>query len=278
MGKIDLIEGSTLVDWKNVSDPQQYIQSRTIGYQQELYALAAEMCLDRRIDKIEYRLIKRPSIKLCGKDSSPSTYEQRCVEWLKNEPGAILVHPVDINPARFKAAKLWLWNVSQRILDARRDDLWLTNENACRLWMRECEYMPLCICEANGGDCGWMIKERYEERPQHEELEDVEPSDKDTLTYSSGTTFTACERKYYWRYFMSIRPQRDDTSDALYTGSASHIGMEWYAKEGIDSALDHITKWADVHPVIGMDAATKQDQAIARARAIVRVAAERWPR
>lgn len=274
-GKIDLVSDGIITDWKFVSDPQQYLMTRTIGFQQELYAIAYESCYCETIRSIRYRLIQKPTIKLCGKDTSPEAYEKRCVDWLMTTPGAIQEHEIDINPARYRAAKQWLWNVTQRILQCRREDCWLTNENACKLWQRECEFLPLCMCEVNGGDVGWLINNRYENRPKHEELDDV-PDDKDTITYSSGTTFTACERKYYWQYYMAIRKQRDETSDALYTGSAGHVGMEWLVREGLESALAHITQWALDHDVIGPNAASKQAQAIARARAGVRVAAEKW--
>lgn len=271
-GKLDRFDQGVIVDWKTTDDPLAYIRQALIGFQAELYALAL---LEEEITAqgIVYRLIRKPTIRLCSKDPSPEAYEARCYEWLRAAEYATVDHDRMFNPARMAEAARWLWHVAKRIIECRQKGEWLTNEHACTHWNRECEYLPLCVCHAEGGDVGDLIAQSYEPRVVHEELE---TGDKDVLTYSSASTMTLCERRYCFRYEHCIMAKRKEDSGAAYLGSAVHVGLAAAFVGGLGNGYTAVGQWADANPVIGPDAATKQAQEMAKARAMVRVAMERW--
>lgn len=161
-GVLDGLDVSQLVDWKRVNDTADFIRSKTIGYQTELYAAAlAEKGIE--VHSARFRLITEPTIRFCNKDGgSTRLYEDRCVEWLKDDPSKVMEHEMYVNPGRIREARYWLWNVSKRILENRRTGRWLRNEFACRTWNRMCEYSPICEAEASGGDPEWIIGQEFE--------------------------------------------------------------------------------------------------------------------
>lgn len=274
-GKFDRHEGRKVVDWKSAKDPQRFLRQKSIGFQVELYALACEAA-GYPVDEVEYRIIAVPSIKFCGKDKGfASVYEQRCFEWLTDDPARMVEHSRPVNAARLEQARHYLWSCSKRILEARRTGRWLPNESACYTWERECEYMPLCQCLAEGGDVDAVQAERYQR------VEDTHPelgvtTDRDILTYSSMGVLTLCELKYHWRHEQRLRVQHEDSAESLWLGSAMHHGLQAFAAGGVEAAQQAIAEWADANPVIGPDAAHKQEQEAAKARAMVRAAAKRW--
>ena len=60
-GKVDLVEGERIVDWKGTDDPDRFIRQKKLGLQVECYALAKQAA-GHRITEIEYRLITRPTL------------------------------------------------------------------------------------------------------------------------------------------------------------------------------------------------------------------------
>lgn len=168
-GVVDGLDGSTMYDWKTVSDPAEFIQSRSIGYQTELYA-AALMLQGIAVTSAVFRLITKPSIKFCNKDGgSPRLYEERCIAWLCERGDRLCEHEMYIDAGRITEARRWLWNISKRVLENRRTGRWLRNEHACHNWSRLCEYMPICQLEASGNDPSWIIEQQYEQ------VEDAHP-------------------------------------------------------------------------------------------------------
>ncbi|KKL00154.1 hypothetical protein LCGC14_2628830, partial [marine sediment metagenome] len=170
--------------------------------------------------------------------------------------------------------KYFLWDCSKRILDSRRNNRWLPSAQACYAWNRPCAYLPLCEAVSHGADPNWIVEEQFEKSALHPELPGVGPEALEVLTQSSLGVLTLCEVMYYWRYERGIRPRRED-SEALWTGSATHVGLQAYAAGGLDAAKIAIEEWERNNPALG-DGVRYADQQIARARAIVRAAAERW--
>ena len=286
VGKVDLVAANddgtaTLVDWKCTGDIAQFVARKTLGYQADLYALA----LGRQtppivVSNIEYRLVSIPTIKLCGKDASPGAYENRCFAWLTEEPGRLLAHYIEMGAHRYLAAKFWLWDVAQRILECRRRESWLCNEHACWSWNRSCPYLALCTAQAMGGDANALAAKQYEPKPKHTELEEL-PAVREgveILTYSSASLFSLCEMKYYWRHERSLAPKGiDETGESAWTGSAMHAGMDALAQTGqIEKALDAISEWATTNPALGESATAARDQNVAKARAMCRAASLKW--
>ena len=270
LGRADRIEGTALIDWKTVADIPRFIQTSKLGFQNELYALA----IGESIDRVSYRLITRPTIKLCGKDKTPQDYEERCVEWL-TQPNKMEEHELFLNPAKFEQARAWLWQCSKRILESRNKLRWLPNNMACYTWTRECEYMPLCMAIANGGDPETIIEAAYQSREAvHAELN--KDANKDVLTYSSCSCLCLCEQKYHWRFERLVEPVVEDDSEAREVGSVSHVALDAFTNGGIEAAREAVDSWVLHHPAIGQEA-TKQDQRVAQALAIARAAFIRWP-
>ncbi len=315
-GVVDDISGGTVIDYKSVDNPQRFIHQRRIGLQGEKYALA-KRAEGVTIDAIEYRLVQRPGIKyiqprykwavvkagrksavrVCDTEEEADTeaklrgcgvekrttgyetreeYENKCLEWIQDNPAKLVTHTHLLTSARLEQAEHRLWESTKRILDNRRTNRWLANESACFTWNNECEDLPLCECVMNGGDLDWVIADQYDEVDDlHPELGGVERS-KDVLTYTSCSMLHLCEVRYYWLYERGLRRRHDD-SEALWLGSAMHRGLEAHAKGGPVEAFEAIDRWAEASPIIGADQAWFQDQQIAKARAMVRAAAMKWP-
>lgn len=95
------------------------------------------------------------------------------------------------------------------------------------------------------------------------------------ITYSSGTCLCSCEEKFRLRYEEGLKPLADDIG-ARWIGSAMHAGLEAYIKHGLDAALESIKAIEESTPGIG-DMVFKTVEGAAKARAMVRAAAIKWP-
>lgn len=210
-------------------------------------------------------------------DATRQVYEDRCLnEWLLADPTRIVDHTLQLTGPRRQHAKQWLWDSCKRILECHQHERWLPNAGACYVFERECPYMGLCECESQGGDVAWIRDESFDGVDDRwPELGGV-VCHKTIVTHSSLTCRALCEKKYYWKYVAALRPKRDD-AEARWIGSAMHVGLAAYSEGGLQAACDAVDAWADQNPVLGEDAAWKQDEQIAKARAMVRAAAVKWP-
>lgn len=317
-GVIDEHDSSRIIDYKSTSDPARFIHQQCIGLQPELYALALlargititeiEYRLVRTptikfivptykwaVKKIDRKMALRvfdteeeaqKLAKLQGAsvekrvkgDDGRDAYEARCLEWLADDSSKIVSHPHLVTEARLDQARHLLWESTKRILDNRKTGRWMANQHACFTYNRDCEYLDLCDCEMNGGDVHWLIEDQYERAYDcHPELGGAK-CDKEILTFSSMGKLTLCEVYYLRRYEDMLRRRRSDDTEALWLGSAMHRGLEAHSKGGPVEAFAAIDTWADATPIIGPDQAHFQDQQIAKARAMVRAAAMKWPR
>lgn len=276
-GKLDLGEGAKLSDYKSAKDPARFVKQQVIGFQLEFYAMAVRKA-GRWVSEVEYRVIAVPGIKLCGKDADPQAYEQRCFEWLMDPeyPNRMMSHPFVLTDGRIKQAQGFMWECSKRILENRRNDRWLPNPGACFAWERPCEYLPLCELVSSSTATEDTVQRDYEEIHNfHPELGEA-GADSGLLTHSSMSMLVLCEMKYFWRHEVGVRKRRDYV-ESLWLGSAMHAGMEGYATGGIDAGLAAVDSWRQQNPIVGEDDAKDEDQQVARARAMVRAAAAKWP-
>lgn len=322
MGKVDRVEGSTVVDWKGVSDIARFIKQTKIGFQGELYAAAMEAA-GHTITEIEYRLICRPTIQFreakrtwaCMKDGCKNAtrvfhdeklakafaatpehhltvvprvdgdvdrdaYEQRCVEWIDCPDYKMRISPFPYftNSSKLLQAKWYLWESSKRLLENRRCNRWLPSVGSCFAYERECPYAELCEALQNGADYEWAINEHYTvQASSHPELEGADDDSKDVLTYSSLDDQRRCELLYYWKHERRLRKGTGDDTEPLWVGSAMHAGLKAYATGGPKAAFQAIDDWDEANPVLGEDAARRQDTQVAKARGMVRAAVARWP-
>lgn len=284
VGKVDRVEDSTIIDYKGCSDPADFIHSQKIGCQPYYYAMAVKEAYDIDITEIEFRLVQFPSIRFCGKDNGDvNAYESRCIEWLRGD-GKVVEFSFVLNPARLDYARQKLWSASKRILEARRVGHWMTNENACKHWNRTCEYADLCTAEADGADVDWIIEQQFEVGENlHPELELNDIDGKEIISHTRISMLTLCEMKHYWRFERGLH-RLWDYAESRWLGSAMHVGLEALAKlakgDGFlgreHAARLAIDDWQKKNPVLG-DANTYVDQQCAKARAMARAAAEKWP-
>jgi hypothetical protein len=277
MGALDLYDESSksIDDYKSTKDPERFIRERSINFQPELYAnavMAPPMSLP--VEQVRYKLVTTPSIKFCGKDKDASAYEDRCFDWLC-QPGKVVEHSIPIIPSRLLQAQLFLWDASKRVLDNRKTGRWMANGQACYSWERACPYMKLCEACCQGADVQWLIENRFKESQKHPELDLLVPSDKDILTYSSVTMLTLCEQKYLWRYEMGLVPRNDEDVEALWLGSAVHVGLAAMSRLGPEAANDAINEWEAANPAVG-DGVRYNEQQCAKAKAMVRAASAKW--
>lgn len=320
MGKIDLVEGRKIVDWKGVDNPAQFIARRRIGFQAELYALALLAEHGVELDEIEYRLIQRPLLqyshpkftwaamrakrksavkkfdnrpeaeafaKLQGctvqdrveGDATRDVYEDRCFKQFVKEPERMVSHLYRITPSKLEQARWFLWENSKRLLENRRHNRWIPNDKACFAYRRECEYLGLCDAVQNEGDYEFLIEDEYSVLDSsHRELEGADlDGGLEVLTHSSLGDLTLCEMLGYWRHERKLRKGQHENGEALWIGSAMHCGLESTANAGEVAGLESVETWASANPVLGFDSAWKQDQQIARARAMIRAAVLKWP-
>jgi len=266
-GKVDLVRGGTLIDWKTTADPQKYIDAQVVGYQAEMYALALQ-AQGRKLDRVVYRLIRKPTIKLSGKDATPIDYQDRCVEWLRKTPGALLEHEHYITDHKLGLALSKVEDTAWEIQQSRSRGYWRQNELACKDFMRRCPFVPLCS--------GCATPEDYDKREdRHEEL--GESGEGDTVTPSSIKCYNQCGARYYWQYEQRLKKRNEETSEALYTGDVFHFGIEQVARGmTIAEAVEVTREYGNAQPVIGASLERKQQQQTAQAAAMVVVAAEKW--
>lgn len=214
----------------------------------------------------------------CAGNPTREHYEKECMDWLWQGGGRRLVtHNHLLTTAKLEQAKWWIWECSKRILDSRRMKRWIPNVHACHNWNRECPYIELCDAVQNGADWQWIVDERFEARKSsHPELDGAD-NGADILTHSSAKDLASCEMLYQWRHERKLRKRADEHFAARDLGSAMHRGLEAFAGDGIEAAYAAIDTWQDDNPILGEDAAWRQDEQVARARAMVRVAYQKWP-
>ena len=281
-GKLDWllpkVHGGKIVDYKTSANPMKFLMGQRLGFQCELYALAAQQQEGITIAEWEYRIVTTPSLQI-GKMKKYPTYdafEAACYDWLKEKQERLITQSVLVNPTKQLQAQHYLWQCGQMILTNRRNNIWLPNTNACSDWSRTCEYMPLCLAVANGGDVDWLIEEEFEPKGSaNPELSNKTLGDKTAITHSSMTTLNRCQLCYHWKFERGLQPKREESSTALWIGSAMHLGMEVFAKDGLDVALKAITEHTDNTSALGDELKNVQARGC-KARAMVRAASERW--
>jgi hypothetical protein len=295
-GAIDRVEGARVVDWKSTGDPSKFTARKGVGYQPDCYAIALRR-MGYTITEYEYRVIQTPQIKLSradykladevnaavddgvegedGRMTPGDAYEERCYQWIMERPGERIQSIVQpLTEESMRQAEHWLWAVKERIALARKTQSFLTNESACDAFGVVCAFAPLCQAARNGDDVSGIIEEKYSRKGNtHQEL-GIDGAD--IITYSSASTFSLCEQKWAWGTELGLELAGAGTNDALYIGSAMHYGLEHLDTLGLDGALALLDKWVEDNPVIGPDASERQQQAVGKARAMIRAAARYW--
>ena len=213
----------------------------------------------------------------CKGDANRAAYENRCLNDIIAKDG-LVTHNHILTEAKLEQARWYLWGCSKRILDCRTHNRWMPNPRACYAYERECPFADLCDACQNGANYEWIIGDQFQVREtSHPELKSwVTFNGKTILTFTSCSDLTACEMFYYWKHERRLAKRHDEDSEPLWVGSAVHAGLEGLTTDCLDMAFAAIDGWAEDNPVIGEDAFWRQEQQIARARAMVRAAKAKW--
>lgn len=274
-GAVDRVEGTTVIDWKSASNPENFAEQKAVSFQPECYAMALR-ALGHNVTHFEYRVIQTPGIKYCSKDKDVADYEHRCFQWLMEQPGRMLTVRLPITEASLEAAQAWIYDSALRMQHLQENAACLHNESACFAYNTRCPYLQLCKAGKYGDDMHGIIAGQYRRKGIHSELQlgsDVDPSR--VVTYSSAAKLGQCEMRWYFRYVMGIELDSQDTPESLYLGSAMHKGLESIDKP-LEEALSSIDAWERENPTLGGSMGNPQRQAVARAKAMVSAAKHKW--
>lgn len=119
-----------------------------------------------------------------------------------------------------------LWEHSQDIILARRNNRHPRNSGACMLYKSPCKYLGIC----SGYDspdsekwqrAGWV----------HPELPILAGDGKDILTNSRIRCFQTCRRKHQLQYELGIERIDEEEREALVFGNSWHLAQEAYFLE-----------------------------------------------
>lgn len=136
-GKVDVIDDATVIDWKGISDAHRFVQEKKIGFQGECYAIACSHA-GHPIQRIEYRLLTRPTIK----------YQVPKITWAVMAPGgkrATKGGIFDSEEDAHKLAKLRGAAVEERCKGHRDRQAY---EDACLDWLCNVDFTQRVLSHA----------------------------------------------------------------------------------------------------------------------------------
>lgn len=139
-----------------------------------------------------------------------------------------------------------LWQHSQDILYTRQQErLPPKNGGACLLYGTPCKFLGICSGHDTPESDRWQKKVQI-----HPELPAGIGNNKELLTNSRIRTFQTCRRKAYYEYDLAIERQDEDEKEALYFGSAIHVGLQsWWESFLPTGASDERCNTADARTV-----------------------------
>lgn len=258
-GKVDVIardgEDVVLIDHKTTSSDlsadSMYWRQLAVESQATHYMLL-EWLNGRKVDTAVWDVARKPTIspkKLSKADTAgitatgeyfgspvtfpaawdgretPAMYEARlrhdCTverpEWY------FARHPMPRLDSELLSHAAELWDYSQEIIAARRNDRHSRNDAACMLYGSPCQYLGICSGFDSPDSDTWRRKESV-----HSELPELDGDGRDVLTYSRLRGFKTCRRKHQYRYELGIERQDTEDRDALVFGSVWHAAQEAY--------------------------------------------------
>jgi len=129
-----------------------------------------------------------------------------------------------------------LWEHSQEILHARRENRWARNSGACMLYGSPCKFLGICSGYDTADSDNWKRKANV-----HTELPMLDGDGRDVLTNSRIRCFQTCRRKHYLQYELGLERQDEEEREALLFGTVWHLGLEaWFsASKGVVDGNDH---------------------------------------
>lgn len=116
-----------------------------------------------------------------------------------------------------------LWDHSQDMILARRNNRWPRNSGACMSYNSPCKFLGICSGYDTADSENWMQKPWV-----HPELPVLNGDGKDVLTNSRIRTFQTCRRKHQLQYELGIERIDEEEREALFFGSLFHSALEAY--------------------------------------------------
>lgn len=165
-------------------------------------------------------------------DETPDEYFVRCLEAITADPERFYQRGIITRlESEMEEAQLDVWQTATAMRDSKRLRVFPRNPDACMSWSRACDYLSVCCGEAD-------INDPFLFRQKEKKHSELDSNDEDLLTQSSLRTYRSCQRKYFYRYEMRMRPL---TAEALplRQGKSVHAALEAWDKSGgdLDAAI-----------------------------------------
>jgi hypothetical protein len=219
-GGIDLLVGTTLVDWKTCSDIKEEMQKKDFSPQLDLYAIAL-MDEGHEVTAKKYNFIKKPTRKLKAKQTVDDYVEELLSVY--NEAPSLFAasYLMPITRERLEWAAQWVTEACEDIKRSRLLNRYPQNPQNCKAFNTECKFLSLCSNQAHGRNIEHQIRTEYEafnpgER-EHGEL---------LMSFSSASLYRACPRKFWFEHERLLRKKGSGESLALTMGREFHEEIE----------------------------------------------------
>ena len=116
-----------------------------------------------------------------------------------------------------------VWDHSQDIILARRNNRHPRNSGACILYKSPCKFLGICSGYDSADSGNWTQRKWV-----HNELPVLQGNGKDILTNSRIRTFQTCRRKHYLQYEVGLERIEEEEREALLFGATIHQALEAY--------------------------------------------------
>lgn len=143
-----------------------YLERLWTDFQIRLYKPAMEKELNIKIAGVIYNILGKTRIRQKQKELDEE-FLARLDEFYK-KPEALHREKIYFTENDEQLIQAEIWELTQNILQAKRNGMWYQNTSYCFHWNRACPYYPLC--RANGKH-QILLENEYEIKPAHEELE-----------------------------------------------------------------------------------------------------------
>lgn len=169
-------------------------------------------------------------------DETPEEYGARCLAAISENPEKYYQRRVLVRfDKELQAAQFDNWHTASSMRESRRLNVYPRNPDNCKQYNRTCDYFSVCSGTADIDDP--LLFERRAKL--HEELDN--PAE-NLLTQSSMRCYRACQRRYYYRYQMRMRPRREK-SEPLRRGTSVHHALEaWSKTSNVEAAFNALNK------------------------------------
>jgi hypothetical protein len=164
---------------------------------------------------------------------TPEEYGQRCLDAISKDPDRYYARGVVVRlEEELHEAAADTWNTAAQMRESKRLNIYPRNPDSCVEWSRECDYLNVCSRLADINDP--LLFRREDAHAELDKGEGNLSDDLSLLTQSSMRCYRKCQRRFYLRYILRMRPLKK--AETLSTGSSVHDALEVFRKTGGDLA------------------------------------------